>query len=118
MPKKILMADDDKTLTRSVSVFLAEQGYDLCVAHDGEEALDKLRSEVPDLVLLDVVMPKVNGYSFLFEMKKLDQGAQTPVIVLTCKEEMKDLFKVEGVKEYIVKPFRNKDLLEKIHKYI
>ena len=83
-----------------------------------EEALKKLELESPDLILLDVVMPKVNGYAFLFEMKKIDQKGQTPVIVLTCKDEMKDLFKVEGVKEYIVKPFVNQDLLKMIRKYI
>jgi len=63
-------------------------------------------------------MPKVNGYCISFDMKKLDLSAHVPVIVLTCKDEMKDLFKVEGVKEYVVKPFANKDLLEKVRKYI
>ena len=118
MAKKILIADDDKTLTKMLSSFLTEQGYKVTVAHDGEEALRKIELEMQDLILLDVVMPKVNGYAFLFDMKKLEQGSKTPIIVLTCKDEMKDLFKVEGVKEYIVKPFVNKDLLEVIRKYI
>ena len=118
MPKKILIADDDKTLTKMLGSFLGEKGYQVIVTHDGEEALKKLELESPDLILLDVVMPKVNGYAFLFEMKKIDQKGQTPVIVLTCKDEMKDLFKVEGVKEYIVKPFVNQDLLKMIRKYI
>ena len=118
MAKKILVADDDKTLTKMLEFFLGEQGYEVIVAHDGEEALKKVELELPDLILLDVVMPKVNGYAFLFDMKKLDQGGQTPIIVLTCKEEMEDLFKVEGVKEYIIKPFAKNDLLEMIRKYI
>ncbi|MBF0122142.1 MAG: response regulator [Candidatus Omnitrophica bacterium] len=118
MSKKILIADDDKTLTKILSSFLVEHGYKIIVAHDGEEALMKLEFELPDLILLDVEMPKINGYAFLFDMKKLEQSAQTPVIVLTCKDEMRDLFKVEGVKEYIVKPFVNQDLLKMIQKYI
>lgn len=118
MAKKIFIVDDDRMLTKIVQSCLQEHGYEVSVSHDGEEALAKIGHERPDLLLLDVVMPKMNGYTFLFEMRKLEHGAAVPVIVLTCKEEMADIFKVEGVKEYLIKPFPNQDLLEKIKKYV
>ncbi|MBF0122141.1 MAG: response regulator [Candidatus Omnitrophica bacterium] len=118
MPKKILIADDDKGFVRLLGVFLQKQGYEIVIAHDGAEALQKMQKMSPDLVLLDIVMPNVNGYAFVLEVKKLKDLAQVPIIVLTYKEQLEDIFKLEGVKEYIVKPFEHKDLLEKIQKHI
>ncbi len=118
MGKKILIVDDDKTLTKLLGSYLEGHDFEVAVANEGESALVVFEQFRPDLLVLDVVMPKLNGYSFLFEMRKLERGASTPVIVLTYKEEMADIFKVEGVKEYLIKPFPNKELLEKIQKHI
>jgi DNA-binding response OmpR family regulator len=118
MAKKIFVLDDDKTLTKILQAFLQENGYEVTVSNDGEDALAKIEHNRPDLLVLDVVMPGMNGYAFLFEMRKFEFGVAIPVIVLTCKEEMADIFKVEGVKEYLIKPFPNKDLLDKIKKYV
>ncbi len=118
MTKTILVADDDRVLTRLLKKYLEEHGLSVVVSNDGEEALKELERMRPDLILLDIQMPKVNGYSFLFEMRKLEQCAAIPVIILTCKEEMEEIFRVEGVKEYIVKPVRNEILLEKIKKHL
>jgi len=118
MSKTILVADDDRTLTRLLKKYLEDHGFNIIVSNDGEEALKELERVRPDLILLDIQMPKVNGYSFLFEMRKLEHCASIPVIILTCKEEMEEIFRVEGVKEYIVKPARNEVLLEKIRKHI
>jgi DNA-binding response OmpR family regulator len=118
MPKSILIADDDRTLTKLLRKYLEDNDFEVIVANDGEEALQKLEHTRPDLIVLDIQMPKVNGYSFLFEMRKLEQSARIPVIILTCKEEMEEIFRVEGVKEYIVKPVRYEDLLEKIRKHL
>ena len=118
MKKRVLIVDDDRTLTTMLSAFLQDQGYAITIACNGEAALAELERGVPDIILLDVQMPKMNGYTFLFEMKKIEQAQGVPVIVLTCKGEMEDIFKVEGVKEYIVKPFPNKELVEKIRKYV
>ena len=118
MAKTILLADDDKTLTRILKKFLEDQGFNILIADDGEEALKKLETTRPDMVILDIQMPKLNGYSFLFEMRKLERDARIPIIVLTCKEELEEIFRVEGVKEYFVKPIRNEELLEKIKKHI
>lgn len=118
MAKKILVADDDKGFVKLLSAFLVKSGYDVVAAYDGAEALKKAQKTAPDLVLLDIVMPYVNGYAFVQEMKKFTPDAQVPIIILTCKDQLEELFRVEGVKEYIVKPFDHKDLLEKIKKYI
>ena len=116
--KKILIADDDRGLTHLLNAYLVEKGYTTVIAHDGAEALTLLEREHPDLIVLDVVMPKVNGYDFLFEMRKVEDALKVPVIVLTGKPDMADIFKVEGVVEYLVKPFTPQELMEKIKKYI
>ena len=118
MAKKILIADDDKGFVKLLGAFLKKQGYEIVVAYDGAEALQKMEKTSPDLVLLDIVMPNVNGYAFVLEVKRLKEASRVPIIVLTCKEKLEDIFKIEGVKEYIVKPFEHNDLLEKIKKYI
>lgn len=118
MGRKVLVADDDRALTHLLSTYLIEQGYDVSVAHDGDEALRKLEQEHPDLVVLDIVMPKVNGYSLLFAMRKIEGVIKTPVIVITSKPEMADIFMVEGVREYMIKPVSPKDLADNIRKHL
>ena len=118
MSKTILVADDDRLLTKLLKKFLEDHGFGVLVANDGEEALLLLEQSRPDLIVLDIQMPKVNGYSFLFEMRKFERAEQIPVLILTCKEEMEEIFRVEGVKEYIVKPVHNEVLLEKIKKHL
>ena len=118
MKKKILIVDDDLTLTRLLSGYLGEQGFDVVVAQDGDDALRKVEFERPDLIVLDVVMPKLNGYSFLFAMRKIEGVLQTPIIVLTSKPELAEIFLAEGVQEYIVKPFSQQELLLKIRKHL
>lgn len=111
MNEKILIVEDDMDFANMLGVRLTRAGYTTCHAKDGEEALGKLEIEKPDLVLLDIIMPKMNGYIFIKEMRK---KYSTPVIVLTAKEKMKDLFKMEDIKDYIVKPFDDDDLLLRI----
>ena len=115
--KKILVIDDDPTLLKMLQPFLESHGFAVTVAFDGEEGIEKLKIELPDLIVLDVRMPRMNGYAFIFEMKKLG-GAKVPIIVLTAKEGMAEIFKAEGVKEYITKPFKFESLLENINKYV
>jgi two-component system response regulator VicR len=114
----ILVADDDRTYTKVLKKFLEDHGFGVLVADDGDDALKVLEKTRPDLLVLDIWMPRMNGYTFLFEMRKHEGEHRIPVIVLTCKQELEDIFRVEGVKEYLIKPVRNEDLLEKIKKYI
>ena len=118
MPHKILVIDDDRLNTALVKFGIAEQRYEVREAADGEEALDQIRSWNPDLIVLDVMMPKMNGYEFMGELKALQGPDLTPVIMLTANETMEDMFKLEGVKEYFVKPVDLNRLMESIKKYL
>ncbi len=118
MSKKILIIDDDPTLTKMAETFLASHGYQVAVASDGEEGLQKVASFHPNLIILDVQMPKMNGYTLMFELKKIPNAASIPIIVLTAKEGMAEIFKVEGVKEYLTKPLQPDVLLAHIKKLL
>ena len=118
MAKKILVIDDDPTLVKVVQPFLEAHGFSVTVAVDGEEGIAKIKVDRPDLIVLDVQMPKMNGYTFIFEMRKLEGTRNIPIVVLTVKEGMAEIFKVEGVKEYITKPFQPEAFLNKIKKYL
>ncbi len=118
MSKKILVIDDDPTLVKVVQPFLMSHGYEVTVANDGQQGIEAARKNAPDLIILDVQMPKMNGYTFIFELKKIANIKSIPIIVLTAKEGMAEIFKVEGVKEYISKPFKSEVLLTTIKKYL
>jgi CheY-like chemotaxis protein len=114
-----LVIDDEPTSVRLVQGCLGSNGYQVSVAADGEEGLAKLHAEKTDLIILDIQMPKMNGYAFILEVKKLGEGYKNiPIVVLTAKEGMTDIFKIEGAKEYIVKPFDSDQLLTTVKKYI
>ena len=83
MAKKILVIDDDPTLVKVVQPFLESHGFLVDVAADGEEGIEKIRADRPDLIILDVQMPRMNGYTFIFELKKLNGTRTIPIIVLT-----------------------------------
>lgn len=118
MSKKILVIDDDPTLVKVVQPFLESHGFSVSIACDGEAGLEAAKKISPDLIVLDVQMPKMNGYTFVFELKKVTSIKAVPIIVLTAKDGMAEIFKVEGVKEYISKPFKPEVLLTAIKKYV
>ena len=118
MAHKILVVDDDKINITLVKFALAEQKYDVVVAEDGEQGLEQVKEENPDLIILDVQMPNMNGYEFMGELKELQGMEATPVLMLTANETMEDVFKLEGVKGYFVKPVDLPELIEKIKECI
>ena len=118
MAKQILIIDDDPTLLKMLQSFLESHGYEVVTANDGEQGLQQIKANVPDLILLDVQMPKMNGYTFVVELKKQTAMKAVPIVVLTAKEGMAEIFKVEGVKEYMTKPFHPQKILEAVQKYI
>ncbi len=117
MAKKILIIDDDMTMVRNVEPFLKSQGFDVIVAADGEEGIQKLKMN-PHLIILDLAMPMMNGYEFVAEKKKIEGGQQIPIIVLTAKESLADVDKVAGAREYLLKPFQPASLLKSIQRCI
>ncbi len=116
--KSILIIDDDPTLLTMLKSFLESHGYVVDTADGGEKGLEQIKIKVPDLIVLDVQMPKMNGYTFVMELKKDVAMNAVPIVVLTAKEGMSEIFKVEGVKEYMTKPFHPQKFLELIKKYV
>lgn len=116
MSEKILIVEDDIDFANLVSELLTRAGYTTTMAKDGKEAHDKIDIEKPDLILLDIIMPKIDGYNFLRALKLDKDTKDILVIILTAKTKMKELFSPEGVVDYITKPFDQKELLENIEK--
>ena len=114
--KKILIADDEQQLALAVKIRLQSRGYQVVTASNGEEALEMAKQEHPDLIILDVLMPVMDGYSCLRELNSSFGRGKIPVIILTARDRMKDLFELEGVADYVIKPFDHEDLLIRIER--
>ncbi len=113
MAKKILIVDDEKNIVDILKFNLKKEGFTTVEAYDGEQAIELAMSEKPDLVLLDVMLPKMDGFTVC---RKLRQSMSTPIIMLTAKEEEVD--KVLGLElgadDYITKPFSQRELMARI----
>lgn len=117
MGKKILVADDEIHILQIVKFNLQKRGgYEVIIAKNGEEALELAKAEKPDLILSDVMMPKMSGFEFCEAAKKDDELKEIPFLILTAKGQESDLTegKKAGVDEYITKPFSPKSLLNKV----
>ena len=95
--KKILIIEDDADLVRMVKTRLEANGYDVIGATNGDDGLEKAKTEKPDLILLDIKMPRMDGYTTLKGIRGVDEAKTTPVIVVTAYEKLRDLFGLEGV---------------------
>lgn len=111
---KILIIDDEPDFAQIFKKRLEAEGYEVITASDGNEGLKKIRLEDPDVILLDILMPGKDGYTMLKEMKEDAFIRKVPVIVVTAKPYMQDLFGMEGIQDYLVKPVEDADLLLRI----
>ncbi|HZP90625.1 MAG TPA: response regulator [Actinomycetota bacterium] len=116
MPETILVVDDDPDIARFVEVNLRSAGYDVAVAGDGEEALQRAAEMRPDLVLLDVMMPRIDGFEVAQRLRRNPQTANTSIIMLTAKALSTDkvLGLTAGADDYIIKPFDPIELLARV----
>ena len=117
MAHKILLIDDDKGIVEVIKNVLSGQNYEIVTAFDGKEGLEKVQNEDPDLIVLDIRMPSMNGYEFMRTLRTERNSSgkpMVPVIVLTAKEKMEEVFKLEGAKGYLVKPVDPVQLTKKI----
>ena len=114
--KRILVVDDEQQLALAVKIRLQSRGYQVTTASDGRQALEEADKNPPDLVVLDVLMPVMDGYSCLRELNARFGRGKIPVIVLTARDRMKDLFELEGIEDYVIKPFDHEDLLMRIER--
>ena len=114
----ILLADDDLTLSEMYSERLKAEGFNVIIAHDGQEALDKVASDHPNLILLDVMMPKFNGIEVLKKLKADDATKDIPILMLTAlvQDKQKTEAMENGANGYIVKSeSMPSDVVAKIH---
>jgi two-component system, OmpR family, alkaline phosphatase synthesis response regulator PhoP len=114
MSKEILVVDDEKVITSALSILLSGAGYKVIVAHSGEEAIDQLSMKEPDLIVLDIMMPGLDGYEVCRQVRQ--QREYTPILMLTAKDESWE--KVTGLElgadVYMTKPFEPGELLAQV----
>ena len=117
---KILVVEDSATQRKIICKMLAHSGYCTMEAKDGYEALSIAELKKPDLVLLDVIMPGIDGYKVMSMMKEISGMEKVPIIMLTSRDKLIDKMrgKVSGTNEYLTKPFKKDILIEKIEKYL
>ena len=114
MARNILVVEDDRNISDLIRMYLEKEGFDVRIAYDGGKAVEEYDRQAPDMVLLDIMLPVMDGWGVL---KKIREHDKTPVIMLTAKGETED--KVSGLEmgadDYIVKPFEVKELLARVH---
>lgn len=118
--KRVLLVDDEKDLVETMEMALEAQGFEVISAFDGEEGLAKALHEKPDVVILDLMMPKMNGYQVCWEIKNREETKALKVIMLTAKTQESDKFWgfETGADEYVTKPFEMSELVKKISKFV
>lgn len=117
---KLILVVEDSPITRKViAITLAENGYRVMEAEDGLDALSKMSDQVPDLILLDIILPKMDGYQLLTFVRNSPEFKHIPVIMLTSKDRLRDKVraKLAGSTKYLTKPFKPNELLQTIRKY-
>ncbi len=118
---KIMVVDDEPDLLEVVKLILESDGYQVVTANSGQEALDLIEKEMPDLVLLDIIMPRMDGWEVFSRIKSNSKTHDIPVIMLTAKDQRIDKLiglHVVRVDDYITKPFGRAELLERIKRVL
>ena len=114
--KKILIVDDDKDFLKALTIVLEDKGYSIVAATDGAQALELARTESPNLILLDIMLPGMNGFKVCRFLKFDENYKDIPIIIISAKADQEDkrLGKQMGTELYITKPFENEELLHAI----
>ena len=112
--RKILVVDDEQQLALALKIRLQSRGYEVTTAGDGQQALELIERSRPDLLILDILMPVMDGYSCLREINVRFGRSKLPIIILTARDRMKDLFDLEGIEDYVIKQFDHEDLIARI----
>ncbi|HEY0011956.1 MAG TPA: response regulator [Allosphingosinicella sp.] len=116
MSRKVLLCDDDPLLVDLVQYRLAARGWEVIVARDGGEAMGRLAEATPDAIILDAMMPVVDGYEVLRRLRESPATATTPVIMLTARKQETDVLRALdlGASDYMVKPFIPEELVARL----
>ena len=118
--KKILVVEDELDVQKALRIRLEACNWEVVVASDGEEGLQKIKEEEPDLILLDIMLPKMNGYKVCRSIKFNDKYRHIPVIMLTVRSDKRDIVLGlnSGADEYLTKPYSSTELIEKIKRFL
>lgn len=120
MTKKILIVDDERDIVETLKFILEVEGFDCIVAYDGEEALNLAKTQNPDLIVLDVMLPKINGYKVCRLLKFDSKFKHIPILMVTAKtqDEDKIIGEETGANEYVTKPFDIEMLTKLVKQYL
>ena len=118
MAKKVLIVDDDPVGIALVERRLRKEGFEVISEQNGQAGLDRTLKDHPDLIILDIEMPEMNGFTFANELKKIEEIKATPIIVLTAHQENKPIFFRKGITNYLVKPVNFDELFKQIAELI
>lgn len=120
MAKKILIVDDEQDIVESLQFVLEAAGFECHCAYNGEEGLNLAREILPDLIILDVMMPKINGFKICRLLKYDSKYRNIPILMVTARSQMEDkqIGEETGVDEYITKPFELDEIVEKVKGYL
>ena len=116
--KKILVVDDEMMLVDFLKIRLEDSGYVVDTASDGTEGLVKAETMRPDLIILDIFMKPMDGYTMLKELRKDEKTKDIPVIILTASGKKRELFEAEGISDYIIKPFESDDFVARVDRIL
>ena len=118
--KKILIVDDEQDIVETLKFMLEAEGYECFCAYDGETGLSLAKEIMPDLMILDVMMPKINGYKISRLLKYDTKYKEIPIIMVTARSQKEDklIGQETGVNEYITKPFELDEIIEKVKVYL
>jgi len=118
--KKILIVDDEPNIVMALEYTFKKNNFEVFIARDGQEALDILKNQQPDIIILDVMMPNVDGFETLKQIKEDERLQHCKVLFLSAKNKEKDIEKGLGLGAnlYVVKPFSIKKLVEQVHELL
>ena len=119
-PVKVLVIDDSNTIRRSAELFLRQAGYEVILAEDGFDALSKITDYEPQVIFVDIMMPRLDGYQTCALIKKSGKHQKTPVIMLSSKDSLFDRARgrMVGSDEYLTKPFTKESLLRAVESHL
>ena len=120
MTKRVLVVDDETNIVISIEFLIKQAGYELEIARNGEEALEKVVAFQPDLILLDVMMPKINGFEVCRRVRENPAWQDIKIIMLTAKGREAEVTKglALGADDYIIKPFSTKELMTEVRRQL
>lgn len=117
---KVLIVDDEPDLVETLTLMLKKQGFRVSSASTGIEGLEKAKQELPDIIILDLMMPEMDGFEMCKQLKSSEETSRIPIIILTARSDTEARFKTFKYKadEYIVKPFHLPNLVSTINKLL